>query len=47
MKFPIDAQLPYRLQLWLVGNNFDAIHTTDLLERNLTADLSIADIADE
>jgi len=47
MKFLIDAQLPYRLKLWLVGNNFDAIHTADLPERNLTADLSIADIADE
>ncbi len=47
MKFLIDAQLPYRLKLRLVENNFDAIHTDDLSERNLTADLLIADIADE
>lgn len=47
MKFLIDAQLPYRLKLWLIANDFDAIHTDDLPERNLTADLSIADLADE
>jgi len=47
MKFLIDAQLPYRLKLWLNENGFDAIHIDDLPERNLTADLSVADIADE
>ncbi len=47
MKFLIDAQLPYRLKLWLIENNFDTIHTDDLPERNLTADLTIADFADE
>lgn len=47
MKFLIDAQLPYRLKLRLIENGFDAIHTDDLPERNLTADLSIADIADK
>jgi predicted nuclease of predicted toxin-antitoxin system len=47
MKFLIDAQLPYRLKLWFVENNFDAIHTGDLPERNFTADLTIADLADE
>lgn len=46
MKFLIDAQLPYRLKHWLVTNDFDAIHTADLPERNLTEDLAIADIAD-
>ncbi|MDQ3747825.1 MAG: DUF5615 family PIN-like protein [Acidobacteriota bacterium] len=47
MKFLIDAQLPYPLKLWLIENNFDTIHTGDLPERNLTADLTIADFADE
>lgn len=47
MKFLIDAQLPYRLKLWLIENQFDAIHTDDLPERNLTADLTIADFADQ
>jgi predicted nuclease of predicted toxin-antitoxin system len=47
MKFLIDAQLPHRLKLWLIKNDFDTIHTDDLPEQNLTADLSIADIADE
>ena len=45
MKFLIDAQLPYRLKLWLVENDYDAIHTDDLPERNLSADLTIADHA--
>lgn len=47
MKFLIDAQLPYRLKLWLIKNNYDTIHTNDLPERNLTADLTIADVADQ
>jgi predicted nuclease of predicted toxin-antitoxin system len=47
MKFLIDAQLPYRLKLWLIENDFEAIHTDDLPERNLTADLIIADAADK
>ena len=47
MKFLIDAQLPYHLKLWLIENDFDKIHTSDLPERNLTADLTIADSADE
>jgi predicted nuclease of predicted toxin-antitoxin system len=46
MKFLIDAQLPYRLKHWLVANNFDALHTSDLPRQNLTEDLAIADIAD-
>jgi len=45
MKFLIDALLPYRLKLRLIENNFDTIHTDDLPERNLTADLTIADFA--
>jgi predicted nuclease of predicted toxin-antitoxin system len=46
MKFVIDAQLPYRLKSWLIANGFDAVHTTDLPQQNLTADLTIADVAD-
>jgi predicted nuclease of predicted toxin-antitoxin system len=46
MKFLIDAQLPYRLKYWLVENDFDAIHTSDLPTHNLTTDLVIADFAD-
>lgn len=47
MKFLIDAQLPYRLKDWLTANNFDAVHTTDLPQQNLTSDLFIADFADD
>jgi predicted nuclease of predicted toxin-antitoxin system len=46
MKFLVDAQLPYRLKYWLIANNFDAIHTSDLPAQNLTEDLFIADFAD-
>lgn len=46
MKFLVDAQLPYRLKSWLVAKNFDAIHTSDLPARNLSADREIAQIAD-
>jgi predicted nuclease of predicted toxin-antitoxin system len=46
MKFLIDAQLPFRLKLRLIEMGFDAIHTDDLPERNLTSDLTIADFAD-
>ena len=46
MKFLIDAQLPFRLKSWLIAKGFDAIHTTDLPNQNLTEDLTIADIAD-
>ena len=47
MKFLINAQLLYRLKLWLIENNFDTIHTDDLPERNSTEDLTIADSADK
>ena len=47
MKFLVDAQLPYRLKLWLIVNGFDAVHTTDLPEQNLTGDLVIAAVADQ
>lgn len=47
MKFLVDAQLPYRLKSWLNENGFEAIHTSELPERNLTGDLTIADVADQ
>lgn len=46
MKFLVDAQLPYRLKLWLVSNDFDAIHTDDLPNQHLTKDLEIVRVAD-
>ena len=46
MRFLIHAQLPYRLKLRLIEKGFDTLHTDDLPERNLTADLTIADFAD-
>ena len=46
MKFLLDAQLPSRLQHWLIAGGHDAIHTNDLPDGSLTADLAIADIAD-
>lgn len=46
MKFLIDAQLPYRLKLWLVSKGFDTIHTDDLPKQSLTADLEIVRAAD-
>ena len=47
MKFLVDAQLPYRLTAWLKSQGFDAIHTTELPDKNLTQDFEIARIADE
>ncbi len=47
MKFLVDAQLPARLKLWLISSGFDAIHTDDLPAQNETADLTIADLADQ
>ncbi len=46
MKFLVDAQLPYRLKLWLAAKGFDAIHTNDLPAQSLSADLEIVRIAD-
>lgn len=47
MKFLVDAQLPFFLKAWLSAKGLDAIHTTDLPRQNLTADLDIAQIADD
>ncbi|MEM1134361.1 MAG: DUF5615 family PIN-like protein [Bacteroidota bacterium] len=38
MKFVIDAQLPKRLTYWIKDQGYDAIHTLDLPEQNLTED---------
>ena len=44
MKFLVDAQLPRRLTRLLGAENHDAIHTLDLLRRNLTADDEILEV---
>jgi predicted nuclease of predicted toxin-antitoxin system len=46
MKFLVDAHLPYRLKTWLLTKGVDAIYTSDLPSRNLSADLEIVRIAD-
>ena len=46
MNFLVDAQLPYRLKVWLLARGFDAIHTTALPAQNLSTDRDIARIAD-
>lgn len=45
MRFIIDAQLPYGLKNWLLKNGFDAIHTRDLPNKNLTDDREVIRIA--
>lgn len=46
MKFLIDAQLPRRLALWLVGEGHDATHTLDLPAGNATPDSEVCAVAD-
>ncbi len=46
MKFIIDAQLPYRLKQWLIGQGLDVIHTLDLPKKQLTSDIEIIHTAD-
>ncbi len=41
MKFIIDAQLPRKIAVWLRSKGFDAIHTLELPNRNLTSDNEI------
>jgi len=41
MKFIVDAQLPRRLAKSLCGQGYDAIHTLDLAQGNLTKDSAI------
>lgn len=45
MEFLVDAQLPWRLKLWLKDRGFDVIHTEDLPNRNKTHDAEIAETA--
>ena len=46
MKFIVDAHFPKRLATWLINNGDDAIHTTDLPNKNSTSDKEIIDVAD-
>ena len=45
MKYLIDAQLPKRLCLALVGMGYNSIHTLDLLDKNRTKDRVINTIS--
>lgn len=45
MKFIIDAQLPKSLSEFLKYKGFDAIHTSDLPEKNGTSDTKIISLA--
>ncbi len=47
LKFLVDAQLPMYLKHWLVHKGYDAIHTRELPDRNLTEDNLVMQIADE
>ena len=46
MKFLVDAQLPYRLKVWLLAEGLDTIHTSDLPAQNLSSDMDIVQAAD-
>lgn len=41
MKFLVDAHFPVRLKNWLVENGEDAIHTSDMPNKNHSSDLEI------
>ena len=45
MKFVVDAQLPYRLKIWLTAEGFDTIHTRDFPASNETEDFVVAAVA--
>ena len=47
MKFIVDAHFPKRLATWLVKYGEDAIHTTDLPDKNFTSDKVIIQIAEK
>lgn len=47
MKFIVDAHFPKKLVIWLVNEGEDAIHTTDLPDKNSTSDNVIIDIAEK
>ena len=45
MKFIVDAQLPYKIALFLRDKGFDALHTDDLPDKEHTKDSQIRDIS--
>lgn len=45
MKFLVDAQLPRRLSLFLQELGYEAIHTTDLPNKNLSTDKEITELS--
>ncbi len=45
MKFIIDAQLPYRIALFLRDKGYDALHTDDLPDKERTSDNQIREIS--
>jgi predicted nuclease of predicted toxin-antitoxin system len=45
MRFIVDAQLPRKLAVWLRAKGYDAIHTLELPEKNLTTDEEISRIS--
>jgi predicted nuclease of predicted toxin-antitoxin system len=47
MKFIVDAQLPYRLALYIRQKGHDAIHTDDLPDKERTTDSEIRRIAQQ
>lgn len=47
LKFLVDAQLPMHLKHWLVHRSYDAVHTFELPDRNLTEDNIVMQVADE
>ena len=47
MKFLVDAQLPRRMDGWLIAAGCDAVHTLDLPDANRTTDKQVNDTADQ
>jgi len=45
MKFIVDAQLPYKMALFIRYKGFDALHTNDLPDKERTSDDYIRGIA--
>jgi predicted nuclease of predicted toxin-antitoxin system len=46
VEFLVDAQLPWRLAVFLTDAGHDVVHTRQLAEGNRTKDGAIAEIAD-
>ena len=45
MKFIVDAQLPYRIAIFLKNKGYDAIHTNNLPDKERTKDSQIRNIS--